>query len=400
MTHDNFNRRLMIAGVLWWTLATLSLAWNIHQAKVHRQELAVQTARSLFEQIRIMRRWSARHGGVYVPVTADTQPNPYLRVPNRDLHISDTLTLTLINPAFMTRQLSEIAQERRGIQFHITSLLPLRPDNRPTDWEEAALRQFKRGVSEQGEFITTAGQQIYRYMAPLLTEKACLRCHAEQGYHEGDIRGGISVTLPQVPDYPLVALVVSHLAIALAGTLLIVVMGQMLATSYRELRQQAEIDPLTAIPNRRFFNEHLRSALRRRQPLALILCDIDHFKAYNDQFGHPAGDQCLRLVAQTLHNNLQRCGDFCARYGGEEFVLVLPNTRLEGARALAEKLRLAVLALRLDHPKSVSNLVSMSFGITSMDSADATTDALIQHADLALYRAKDLGRNRVEVWCD
>lgn len=396
----HLNLRLILACVLWWTLAALSLVWNIYQENQNRQHLAFEAARSFFEQIRITRRWNARHGGVYVPVTDDTQPNPYLRVPNRDLRVSDTLTLTLINPAFMTRQLSEIAKEKDGIQFHITSLIPLRPENAPTPWEAATLQQFEQGLPEKGEFIVDNEQQSYHYMAPLFTEKYCLRCHADQGYREGDIRGGISVTLPKIPRISSFALVASHLAIALGGTLIIVVMGHMLAASYRELRHQAEIDPLTTIPNRRFFNDHLLLELRRRHstPLSLILCDIDHFKTYNDHFGHPAGDQCLRLVAQCLRNHLQRSGDFCARYGGEEFVLVLPNTELSGAIILAEKIRHAILALRLEHPNSTVGNVSMSFGVATDECVNVNPELLIHQADQALYQAKHLGRNRVEVW--
>lgn len=398
MSDRNLNSRLVAACLLWCALAALSLAWNVHQANLSRQELAFETARSFFAQILITRRWNARHGGVYVPITENTQPNQYLKVPHRDLRISDALTLTLINPAFMTRQLSEIAREQNGIQFHITSLKPLRPENAATDWESDALRQFEQGVTEIGAFTVGDAQQSYRYMAPLITEKACLRCHEEQGYQEGDIRGGISVTLPTVASIPLFALTASHLAIALAGTLIILIMGQMLASSYRKLRQQAEVDPLTTIPNRRFFNEHLLQEINRQQPtpLSLILCDIDHFKTYNDHFGHPAGDHCLRLVAQGLQDSLQRAGDFCARYGGEEFVLVLPNTPLSGAVVLAEKIRQAILALQLEHPGSTTGLVSMSFGIATDASADP--EILIHQADQALYQAKHLGRNRIEVF--
>ncbi len=398
MTDRHLNVRLLVTCLLWCALTILSFAWNLHQASQHRRELALETARSFFEQILITRRWNARHGGVYVPVTDQTQPNPYLKVPNRDLRISDTLTLTLINPAFMTRQLSEIARQQHGIQFHITSLKPLRPENTPTDWGSGALQQFEQGVPETGEFVTVNGQSVYQYMAPLITEYPCLRCHEGQGYREDDIRGGISVTLPSVTPIPLFALAASHLAIALVGVLIILVMGQMLASSYRQLRQHAEIDALTGIPNRRFFNAHFIQEFRRRrrQPLSLILCDIDHFKTYNDQFGHPAGDRCLQLVAQTLRNSFQRSGDFCARYGGEEFVLVLPNTPLSGAVVLAEKIRQAVFELQIDHPGSATDVVTMSFGVATEAGVASDHEALIQQADQALYRAKRKGRNRVE----
>jgi hypothetical protein len=147
MTARRFNVRLFLAGLLWCALVGLSWAWNVYQAEAQRQALALETARAFFDQILITRRWNAGHGGVYVPVTPDTPPNPYLKVPRRDLPIAEDLTLTLVNPAYMTRQLSEIARH-----------------NQPTAWEAAALRQFEQGLAEHGEIV---GEQ-YRYMAPLL----------------------------------------------------------------------------------------------------------------------------------------------------------------------------------------------------------------------------------------
>lgn len=398
MTGYRLNFRLVLAGLLWCALVGLSLAWNIHQANEKRQELALETARSFFDQIVITRRWNARHGGVYVPVTPETQPNPYFKDPKRDLRISDDLTLTLVNPTFMTRQLAEIAQQSKGIQFHITSLKPLRPENQPTDWEAEALRQFEQGLAEKGEIV---GERSYRYMAPLITEKACLRCHEEQGYREGDVRGGVSVTLPRVAAIPLAALTFSHLAIGLSGLLVIAIMGQMLSGYHRQLREQAMVDSLTGVRNRRFFNEQFqqtwRSGRRQRTPLAVILCDIDHFKDYNDTFGHPAGDQCLRQVAQALQAKLRRGGDYCARYGGEEFVLVLPNTGLPGLRDFAEELRQAVLDLNIRHPNSPTGGVTISLGGTVAEDAYPDPEVLVQQADQALYRAKQQGRNRCEI---
>ncbi|WP_295398916.1 diguanylate cyclase [uncultured Thiocystis sp.] len=398
MTGHRLNFRLVLAGLLWCALVGLSLAWNIHQANEQRQELALETARSFFDQIVITRRWNARHGGVYVPVTPETQPNPYLKDPRRDLRISDDLTLTLVNPAFMTRQLAEIAQQSKGVQFHITSLKPLRPENQPRDWEADALRQFEQGLAEKGEIV---GGRSYRYMAPLITEQACLRCHEEQGYREGDVRGGISVTLPRVAAIPLAALTFSHLAIGLSGLLVIAIMGQMLSGYHHQLRELAMVDALTGVRNRRFFNEQFQQAWqsgrRQQTPLAVILCDIDHFKDYNDTFGHPAGDQCLRQVAQALQEKLRRGGDSCARYGGEEFVLVLPNTGLPGLRNVAEALRLAVMALNIRHPNSPTGCVTISLGGTVAEDAYPEPEVLVQQADQALYQAKQRGRNRCEI---
>lgn len=398
MTHRRFNFKLLLAALLWCGLVGVSLAWNVYQAHAQRQTLALETARSFFEQVVITRRWNARHEGVYVPVTPDTRPNPYLEVPNRDLRISEDLTLTLINPAFMTRQLAQIARQRNGVQFHITSLNPIRPENKPTAWEAEALRRFEQGLPETGEIV---GEQ-YRYMAPLMTEKACLSCHEAQGYREGQVRGGISVTLPRVAQIPWAALSVSHVAIGLAGLLMLLVMGHLLEVYHRQLREQAMVDALTGVRNRRFFDEQIqqecRRARRQRQPLTLILCDIDHFKAYNDTFGHPTGDQCLRQVAQALQAKLQRGGDFCARYGGEEFVVVLPSTDEPAVRSFAEELREIVIALNIRHPGNGTGVVTISLGVATDAGECPDPRTLIQRADQALYVAKQRGRNRVEIY--
>lgn len=183
---------------LWWALVIVgSAAVNSYLAQEHFEDVARAQARVMFEHIVLTRRWNAQHGGVYVPITATTWPNPYLKGPERDVVTEKGAKLTKINPAFMTRQVSELALETDGVQFHITSLNPIRPKNAPTSWERRALERFEQGEKESGEVLYD--EHKYRYMAPLITEKGCLKCHAEQGYKLGDIRGGISVTQP-VPE--------------------------------------------------------------------------------------------------------------------------------------------------------------------------------------------------------
>jgi hypothetical protein len=144
------------------------------------------------------RSWNSHHGGVYVPVTVDNPPNPYLEVSHRDVLTEDGQALTLVNPAYMTRQIAEISAERYKTRTHITSLDPIRPANAPYDWEAEALRSFKRDSDEYHAWHTGTGDPVFRYMAPLWTETSCLSCHAKQGYQEGELRGGISISLPAI----------------------------------------------------------------------------------------------------------------------------------------------------------------------------------------------------------
>ncbi|NCA88427.1 MAG: diguanylate cyclase [Gammaproteobacteria bacterium] len=167
------------------------------------------------------------------------------------------------------------------------------------------------------------------------------------------------------------------------------------------LRAQAMVDGLTGIANRRFFDERLlaewRHLQRHQRPLALLMIDIDHFKAYNDHYGHQAGDNCLRRVATTLGASMQRAHDLAARYGGEEFVCMLPECDLEGAATKAEAVRLAVATLAIPHAASPSgDQVTLSIGVAAaIPSLQTHPDTLVSAADAQLYQAKVEGRDRV-----
>lgn len=170
-----------------------------------------------------------------------------------------------------------------------------------------------------------------------------------------------------------------------------------------QLAELAEHDGLTGILNRRAFDQRfeeiLAQARRYGQPVSVVLFDVDHFKTYNDNYGHPAGDDCLRRVAAALTMAMRRPGDVLARYGGEEFVAILPDTPTVGAQEVANAARLEVARLVLPHDASADGIITVSAGIAAADAAsvDLTPAALIGQADKALYRAKHAGRNRVVV---
>lgn len=167
------------------------------------------------------------------------------------------------------------------------------------------------------------------------------------------------------------------------------------------LETLALVDGLTGIPNRRRFDEVLDNEWKRAQrdcsALAVIMADIDYFKAYNDTYGHGAGDQCLKAVAKALVSSLNRPSDMLARYGGEEFVAVMPDTEAEGAHTLAERLRANIAALALPHQSSnIENYITISVGYASLRPAQYQSPMeLVGMADKMLYKAKELGRNRV-----
>ena len=168
-----------------------------------------------------------------------------------------------------------------------------------------------------------------------------------------------------------------------------------------QLQRLANIDSLTQISNRHCFDSNLdrqwRGCLREQQPIALILCDVDYFKAYNDLYGHPTGDRCLQNIAQAISQTIKRPGDLVARYGGEEFAIVLPNTDLEGAIYVAENVKFQVKALKIPHIGSKINpYVTISCGVTSqIPTQELSAEWLIALADRALYEAKEQGRDRL-----
>lgn len=170
---------------------------------------------------------------------------------------------------------------------------------------------------------------------------------------------------------------------------------------WREERQLANLDGLTQIANRRRFDEYLaqqwKQMLRDRQAISIIMCDIDHFKQYNDTYGHLAGDDCLKLVAQVIARSLKRPSDLAARYGGEEFVAVLPQTDLSGAIVVAQQIQAAIQQLQISPTQAVtSGYVTLSMGVSSiLPTPDLPAKTLLDMADHLLYMAKQQGRNRI-----
>lgn len=176
-----------------------------------------------------------------------------------------------------------------------------------------------------------------------------------------------------------------------------------LTTANQRLETLSQQDGLTGIANRRSFDSLLERyfvhAVRRREPFSVVLCDVDHFKAYNDRYGHAAGDECLKQVAAAFARSCRRGVDVAARYGGEEFALLLPDTPSAGAVLVANMARREVDALAIAHAASpTAGHVTFSAGIaTYAAERDRTPSDLTNRADEALYRAKDAGRNRAVV---
>lgn len=190
-------QRVVLSGTVIFTVIIFaSLIWNIKREKSAVENFAEVEAAADYNRDLIYRQWASSHGGLYVPATTQTPPNPNLaHIPERDISTPSGKPLTLMNPAYMMRQIHEFGADRYGVKGHITSLNPIRPKNAPDPWEEEALRSFEKGEKKSTAVTTIDNEPYFRFMLPMITEKSCLKCHAEQGYKEGDIRGGISVSV-------------------------------------------------------------------------------------------------------------------------------------------------------------------------------------------------------------
>ncbi len=517
---------ILIVMAVWIFITGAFLTWMEIDTRREERLLAQSTANAFFQQITVSRLWNASHGGVYVPITATTPPNQYLPLQNRDLTTDNGLKLTKVNPSYMTRQLAELAQkDANGIQFHLTSLKPIRPENKATEWEERWLKSFEQGVKSHGEFIADGNILWFHHIAPLLTGPECLTCHASQGFQEGDILGGLSVSLPY-PGHTHMHILVGYGSVAIIGLILIFIGGTLydrkqrlfdatfnspvptsvtdknymilmannaywsefgpppdntksikcyehrpgkschtencpltkimnglskyayesikekdgvsrhfivtakplldargkaigsvesfqeiterkrseeaLEKFNRKLEALSNTDGLTGIANRRCFDETLKQEHARHArsgaELSLILLDIDHFKSFNDCYGHVKGDECLQEIAEVITEHATRPADLAARYGGEEFACILPETDRRGAVAIAEKIRTGIMARAIPHMRSnIADCVTASLGVVTMQCTEGESAVdMVAQVDKLLYRAKYSGRNRVE----
>lgn len=186
-----------IAAVVWSLLTVVSVKWTLSEHHAHLLRLAKVWAETAFDQDMQYWQWNVRHGGVYVQTDKDTPPDPNLRDrPERDIMTPSGRHLTLLSPTYMTHQIFRIADEQDAVRGHIASLKAVDPANRADAWETRGLNTFTKGAKEYAAVETVDGRPYYRLMRPLRIAQGCLKCHANQGYRVGEVRGGISVAVP------------------------------------------------------------------------------------------------------------------------------------------------------------------------------------------------------------
>ncbi|MBU0676453.1 MAG: DUF3365 domain-containing protein [Proteobacteria bacterium] len=232
-------------AIVWSVIVFASLGWDIVRERQASMEIALQEARAIYEKDLTYYRWATGHEGVFVPITERTRPNRYLRhIPEYMVETVSGLKLTLVNPEYMIRQVYEMQTTKFGILGHITSLDPIRSENAADPWEQKALEDFEEGVTEVSSVEDIKGEPYLRLMRPMITETGCLKCHALQGYEEGDIRGGISVSVPITHLYALsrkdiLVFSFGHVCLWILGLLGLFLGANRVGSSIRE-REEAE----------------------------------------------------------------------------------------------------------------------------------------------------------------
>jgi serine phosphatase RsbU (regulator of sigma subunit) len=203
-------------------------------------DLARLQARVAYQKDVLYRSWNMSRGPVYVPETPETPANPYLSdVPERSFKGPSGATFTMVNPAYMTRQVHELEAAQDGVRGHITSLRPIRPQNAADSWEADALRRVEQGANEVSAAQVIAGSEYMRLLRPLVTEEGCLKCHAVQGYRVGDIRGGISVSVPMAPLWAVAGRHRARIQLGHAAIWLVGIIG--IRLSGRKLRRDRDL---------------------------------------------------------------------------------------------------------------------------------------------------------------
>jgi len=327
-------RNLNAVFILFIVLITLpfgiSLTRKIKNERNSAIEFAKIEAKTSYNKDILYRRWVSMHGGVYVPVTEQTPPNPYLTsIPHRDIVTTTGKRLTLINPAYMSRQVYELAEKEAGVKTHITSLKPIRPQNKADEWETKALLKLQKGDLDFSSAETIHNKECVRYMHSLKVEKTCLLCHANQGYKLGEIRGGIGVTVPmeqysKIADSKIKVVIQNHLYLYLFILLFALLTYRFyskdLLIRLRMQKQIAESESNLKVQNKEYAllnndfkeqnillnsakekaeeSEHLFRTIFVEAPVGMALVNSENGKIYevNPKFAHIAGRTIEAMV--------------------------------------------------------------------------------------------------------
>lgn len=393
------------------------------------KQILLHEAKSLYQNIVVTRQWASDHNALYVKTHGDLKPNKYLK--DNHTFTENKELLIKINPAWMTRQIAQLANKNSAYYFKITSLQPINPQNNPDTFEKEALIFLKK-YKEQ-KFYSKIQNDKFNFMGTLKVENSCLNCHKSQGYKENDIIGGVRISIPTTIYEKNIQMITSKTKIhdfvtVITSILFLIIIIYTINSIYKrekkikrlnktlenkvetrtkELKKANEkllkistIDDLTQIPNRRYFfdiaNKTFFLSKRNEEIFSILYMDIDFFKNVNDTYGHQEGDKVLKLLASIIDKDIRKTDTF-ARVGGEEFIILLNNTNEEQAIIFAEKIRKKIEDITYTINKNKLN-ITISLGISQYYKEDKSLDNLLSRADEALYEAKNTGRNKSAIY--
>ncbi|MGL1933233.1 MAG: diguanylate cyclase [Desulfotalea sp.] len=352
-----------------------------------------------------------------------------------DLTIKGYFDPSVLSFSYIARQIQkkyeEIEREKGEMPYHyrLSATSPRNPINKASKHEATILERFRNNeIDKFTEYIHRDDEKFYVSYTPISrTDTSCMRCHstpdkAPRGLVErygrhvgfnvpiGTIRAMIVMEIPfseieneALKNYATNMSILLFIFVLFNGILVALLKKEkMLSQANNELAKLSNIDKLTNIYNRRYFDKFMEDQFnimkRDENFLSLVMCDIDHFKQYNDIYGHQAGDKCLSSIALSISNTLKRPTDIVARYGGEEFVVVLPGTNSDGALYVANLIQNEISKINISHKgSSTSSVITLSMGVgTIVPDNDNSVVELIKNADNLLYKAKGKGRNSIE----
>jgi two-component sensor histidine kinase len=306
---DNNVRRFVIAVMVFWSAAVgASLAWQVHEERLQIIGLARNEASAYLMKDIAFRHWAAGHGGVYVPITERTQPTPALsHIPERDIETPSGKKLTLLNPAYMVRQLIEEHPVAFGVKGRIVSRNPFRMQNLPDQWETEALDAFDEGDSERFEIIIVNGIEHARLMLPFVAKAMCLDCHETKGFIEGKVGGGLGVTFPITSYLALEAKAVRNYAVAHAGIWAVGIAGILIAS--RRLRLAHE-RVLSSLREKDVLLKELHHRVKNNLAVVSALQGLESSRTKNPEVLRVLGESQSRIRSIALvHEKLYRGAD-------------------------------------------------------------------------------------------
>jgi two-component sensor histidine kinase len=356
------------------TIIMISFSWNYFNERDQIISLAKKEALTNFNKDIALRYWATGHGGVYVPATEQTPPNPYLdNVPERDITTPSGKKLTLMNPAYMIRQVMEGYEKLYGVKGHITSLKLLNPKNKPDQWEQQALKDFEKGVKEVFEVANLSGEPYLRLIRPLVTKEGCLKCHLHQGYEVGDVRGGVSVSVPLLPYNKLeqdaiYRIIVIHILFGLLGVLAILLIA--LQNRKRIIVQKATEEEIRQI------NLGLEKRVKERTTEIETLLQEIHHRVKNNM---AVVSSLLKLQANNIEDE------------GIKEILKESQSRVYAMSAVHETLHGSKNLSEIDLKTYLSKVTSSIFQTYSISSDKVKLNTDINGIPISIDQASPLG---------